>query len=58
MGTRKTGEGIWQVKVPQIRGPAAPYRSQLWQNGGTTSEVLKKLIVEMDVGGRSQREIE
>jgi putative transposase len=57
-GTLKTGEGILQVKVPQIRGQAEPYRSQLWQTVGKTSEVLKRLIVEMYVGGMSQRDIE
>jgi putative transposase len=46
------------VKLPQIRGREEPYRSQLWRNRGTTSDVLKKLIVEMYVGGRSQRDIE
>jgi transposase-like protein len=50
-GTLKTGEGLLRVKVPQIRGQAEPYRSQLWNNGGRTSEVLKKLIVERYVGG-------
>jgi transposase-like protein len=30
----------------------------LWQNVGNTSDVLKKLIVEMYVGGMSQRDIE
>jgi transposase-like protein len=57
-GTLKTGEGLLRVKVPQIRGQAEPYRSQLWNNVGRTSEVLKKLIVEMYVGGMSQRDIE
>ena len=46
------------MKVPQIRGQAEPYRSQLWNTVGRTSEVLKKLIVEMAVGGMSQRDIE
>lgn len=46
-GTLKTGEGILRVKVPQIRGHAEPYRSQLWSHVSRTSEVLKKLIVEM-----------
>jgi transposase-like protein len=31
---------------------------QLWNNVGPTSDVLKKLIVEMYVGGMSQRDIE
>jgi putative transposase len=57
-GTLKTGEGVVHVKVPQIRGQAEPYRSQLWSNVGSTSDVLKKLIVEMYVGGMSQRDIE
>jgi transposase-like protein len=57
-GTLKTGEGILRVKVPQIRGQAEPYRSQLWSNVSPTSDVLKKLIVEMYVGGMSQRDIE
>jgi putative transposase len=57
-GTLKTGEGVLHVKVPQIRGQAQPYRSQLWNNVSRTSEVLKKLIVEMYVGGMAQRDIE
>ena len=57
-GTLKTGEGIMRVKVPQIRGQADPYRSQLWTQVSRTSEVIKKLIVEMYVGGMSQRDIE
>jgi putative transposase len=57
-GTLKTGEGVMRVKVPQIRDQDEPYRSQLWQNVSKTSDVLKKLIVEMYVGGMSQRDIE
>ncbi len=57
-GVLKTGEGILHVKVPQLRGQQEPYRSQLWRNVGHTSDVLKKLIVEMYVGGMSQRDIE
>jgi len=57
-GTLKTAEGVLRVKVPQIRGQEEPYRSQLWQNVGGTSDVLKRLILEMYVGGMSQRDIE
>jgi transposase-like protein len=57
-GTLKTGEGVLHVQVPQIRGQAEPYRSQLWTNVSRTSDVLRKLIVEMYVGGMSQRDIE
>src|SRR5215467_6912344 len=46
-GTLKTGEGVLRVKLPQIRGRGEPYRSHLWRNVGTTSDVLKKLIGEM-----------
>lgn len=54
----KTGEGILHVKVPQIQDQHEPYRSRLWQNVSKTNDVLKKLIVEMYVGGMSQRDIE
>ena len=57
-GTLKTAEGVLRVKVPQIRGQEEPYRSQLWQNVGGISDVLKRLILEMYVGGMSQRDIE
>jgi putative transposase len=57
-GTRKTAAGVLRGKVPQIRGQDEPYRSQLWRNVGVTSDVLKRLIVEMYVGGMSQRDIE
>lgn len=57
-GTLKTAEGVLRVKLPQIRGQAEPYRSQLWQQVANTSDVLKRLIVEMYVGGMSQRDIE
>jgi len=57
-GTLRTAEGVLRVKLPQIRGRAEPYRSQLWQQVASTSDVLKQLIVEMYVGGMSQRDIE
>ncbi len=57
-GTRKTAEGVFRVKWPQIRGREEPYRSPLWGQVATTSDVLKRLIVEMYVGGMSQRDIE
>ena len=47
-----------RVKLPQIRGQEDPYRSPLWGQVATTSEVLKRLIVERYVGGMSQRDIE
>jgi putative transposase len=57
-GTLKTAEGVLRVQVPQIRGHEEPYRSPLWSQVASTSEVLKRLIVEMYVGGMSQRDIE
>jgi putative transposase len=57
-GTLKTGEGVLRVKLPQLRGQEGPYRSPLWQQVATTGDVLKRLIVGMYVGGRSQRDIE
>jgi len=57
-GTMKTAEGVLRVQVPQIRGRDEPYRSALWSNVAATSDVLKRLIVEMYVGGMSQRDIE
>lgn len=57
-GTLKTAEGIFQVQRPQIRGREEPFRSALWGQMASTSDVLKRLIVEMYVGGMSQRDIE
>ncbi len=57
-GTRKTAEGVLRVQVPQVRGREEPYRSQLWGPVASTSEVLKRLSVEMYAGGMSQRDIE
>jgi putative transposase len=56
-GTLKTAEGVLRVHVPQIRGREAPYRSALWSTVAATSDVLKRLSVEMYVGGMSQRDI-
>ena len=57
-GTLKTAEGVLRVKLPQIRGRDEPYRSPLWSHVARTSDVLQQLIIEMYVGGLSQRDIE
>lgn len=57
-GTLKTAEGVLRLKVPQISDRAEPVRSQLWEGLANTSEILKRLIVEMYAGGMSQRDIE
>ena len=54
----KTGEGVVGVQIPQIRGREEPYRSEVWSQVAKTSEVLKRLIMEMYAGGRSQRDLE
>src|SRR5262245_13707218 len=56
--TLRTAEGLMRVQVPQVRGRQEPHRSQLWSNMPSTSDMLKRLIVEMYVGGMSQRDIE
>jgi transposase-like protein len=45
-GTLKTAEGVRRVQVSQIRGGEEPYRSQLWSQVATTSDVLNRLIGE------------
>jgi putative transposase len=57
-GTLKTAEGVLRLKVPQISGRVEPARSELWDGLANTSEILKRLIVEMYAGGLSQRDIE
>jgi putative transposase len=57
-GTLKTAEGVLRLKVPQISGRAEPARSEIWEGLANTSEILKRLIVEMYAGGLSQRDIE
>src|SRR5215510_8216444 len=57
-GTVKTAEGILHVKRPQIQGREEPFRSSLWSQRATASDVLKRLIVAMYMSGMSQRDIE
>jgi transposase-like protein len=47
-----------RLKVPRISGRAEPARSQLWEGLANTSEILKRFIVEIYAGGKSQRDIE
>jgi putative transposase len=56
-GTLKTAEGVFRVKWPQSRGREDPSRSPLGRQVATTREVLKRLVVEMEVGGLAQRDI-
>lgn len=57
-GTLKTAEGVLGVQGPQVGGREEPYRSQLWSQGASPSEGLKRWIVERYAGGMSQRAIE
>jgi transposase-like protein len=57
-GTLKTAEGVLRVEKPQLRGTGQPYRSQLWERFQSSSEQLRRLVVEMYVLGMSQRDIE
>jgi transposase-like protein len=54
----KTGQGVIDVRKPQIRGGSEPYRSQLWQRFDTTTESLRQLITEMYTLGLSTRDVE
>jgi putative transposase len=54
----KTAEGVLEVKKPQVRGAEETYRSRIWEQLHTTSEQLRKLIVEMYALGLSDRDVE
>ena len=45
-GTLKTAAGGLRVQGPQVRGREEPYGSQLWSQGASTREGLKRLRVE------------
>lgn len=57
-GTVRTAEGVMKVKIPQIRGAAQPYRSKLWSQLSSRSEVLEAIVTEMYVRGLSVRDVE
>lgn len=53
------GEGLVEVRRPQVRGGGEPYRSRVWEllASGRSAEV-ERLVVEMDARGLSTRDIE
>jgi transposase-like protein len=57
-GTVQTAAGVFRLPLPPGRGLRALYRSQRWAALGWPSEVLTRLIVEMDAGGMAQRDME
>lgn len=56
--TLRTGEGMIELDVPQVRGLEDPYRSLIWQGLGRRSVSLEKLATEMYARGLSVRDIE
>ena len=57
-GGLRTAEGEVRVRVPQVRGASAPYRSKLMEFLGGNSEALERLVVEMYARGLSTRDVE
>jgi putative transposase len=57
-GTLRTTEGEVGVRMPQVRGASAPYRSNLMEFLGKNSEALERLVVEMYARGLSTRDVE
>lgn len=47
---------MFRVKLPPMRGREDPSRSPFWGQVATTRDVLKRVRVEREVGGRSPRE--
>jgi len=56
--TLRTGEGMIELDVPQVRGLGEPYRSAIWRGLGRRSVSLEKLAAEMYARGLSTRDIE
>lgn len=57
-GHLDTAEGRLEVKVPQVRGTEAPYRSRVMALVGPQTEALTTLATEMYARGLSTRDIE
>ena len=57
-GTLQTADGVLRGTLPQRRGGEEPPRSPRWAPRAQPRERLPPLIVEMVVGGRSQRALE
>src|SRR5215216_2587061 len=53
-----TAEGKVDVRMPQVRGGGAPYRSKLMEFLSGNSEALERLVVEMYARGLSTRDVE
>jgi len=57
-GRIRTAEGAVEVKVPQVRGAEAPFRSTLMGFLEGNSDVLERLVTEMYARGLSTRDVE
>lgn len=57
-GTLKPAAGGRRVKRPPGRGREEPSQSQLWRPRASPSEVRNRFLVERDVGGLAQRDLE
>ncbi|MGH9046411.1 MAG: IS256 family transposase [Acidimicrobiales bacterium] len=57
-GRIRSAEGAVAVRVPQVRGTEAPYRSTLMSFLEGNSEVLERLVTEMYAKGLSTRDVE
>jgi putative transposase len=57
-GRIRSAEGAIKVRVPQVRGTEAPYRSSLMSFLEGNSEVLDRLVTEMYARGLSTRDVE
>jgi putative transposase len=56
--TLAIAEGEVSVRMPQVRGGGAPYRSKLMEFLSGNSEALERLVVEMYARGLSTRDVE
>ena len=54
----RTGEGVFQIEVPQVRDSAEPFRSKLREFFRGNTGCLEKLAAEMYARGLSTRDIE
>ncbi len=57
-GALRTAEGAIPVRVPQVRGAGAPFRSTLMGFLEGNSDVLERLVCEMYARGLSTRDVE
>lgn len=57
-GRIRTAEGVFRVRLPQIRGLGRPFQSAIWSRVSRTTDALTRLVQEMWVRGMSQLDVE